>query len=77
MRAYHNRRAERVAQLGEAWVTYFEAEPLHAQLRALGFTEIEDLGPAEMVSRYFPNRSGSLPVKGGHVLHAAHTQGGT
>jgi methyltransferase (TIGR00027 family) len=69
--ASHWRRAERVAHLGEAWVTYFEAETLHAQLRASGFVQIEDLGPAQIVSRYFPNRAGSFSDKGGHVLYAA------
>jgi len=69
-RAYHDRRARRVADLGEAWVTYFEADLLHGKLRAFGFGEIEDLGPAEIVARYFPGRSGSVPGKGGHVIHA-------
>lgn len=70
-RAAHDQRAERVAALGEAWVNYFEAERLHPRLRALGFDEIEDLGPPQIATRYFPNRAGSLPDKGGHVLHAS------
>jgi O-methyltransferase involved in polyketide biosynthesis len=69
-RARHERRARRVADLGEAWVTYFEPGKLHAKLAALGFAEIEDLGPAQIVSRYFPGRAGSLPDKGGHVIRA-------
>ena len=70
MRASHESRARRVAALGEAWVTYFEPERLHAELVELGFAEIEDLGPAQIVSRYFPCRAGSLPDKGGHVIRA-------
>jgi methyltransferase (TIGR00027 family) len=69
--ASHERRAQRVAGLGEPWVTYFEPEKLHAKLLALGFAEIEDLGPAQIVSRYFAGRASSLPDKGGHVIHAA------
>jgi methyltransferase (TIGR00027 family) len=69
-RASHGKRAQRVAELDEAWVTYFEPEELHAQLTTLGFAEIEDLGPAGIVSRYFPSRTGSLPDKGGHVIRA-------
>jgi methyltransferase (TIGR00027 family) len=69
-RAYHDRRARRVADLGEAWITYFEAETLHRKLAGLGFAEIEDLGPAAIVARYFPGRSGPVPDKGGHVVHA-------
>jgi O-methyltransferase involved in polyketide biosynthesis len=68
--ASHEERARRVAELGEAWVTYFEAEELHVKLVALGFAEIEDLGPAQIVSRYFPSRAGSPPDKGGHVVRA-------
>ena len=70
-RAYHKRRASRVADVGEAWVTYFEPATLHRQLAALGFAEIEDLGPAAIVAHYFPERSGSVPDKGGHVIGAA------
>jgi methyltransferase (TIGR00027 family) len=69
-RANHERRAGRVASQGEPWVTYFEAEKLHGKLAALGFAEIEDLGPAQIVSHYFPGRAGSVPNKGGHVIRA-------
>ncbi len=69
-RAYHDERAERVAALGEAWVNYFEAEKLNPRLRALGFDEIEDLGPPQIAARYFPNRAGAPSDKGGHVLRA-------
>ena len=41
----HKRRALHVADLGEAWLSYFEADDLRAKLLALGFSEIEDLGP--------------------------------
>jgi methyltransferase (TIGR00027 family) len=71
MRARHERGAARVAELGEAWVTFFEAEQLRARLMALGFREVEDLGPPQIVSRYFPGRAGPVPEKGGHILRAA------
>ena len=70
-RAYHDERAERVAALGEAWVNYFEAEKLHPELGAVGFHEIEDLGPPQIAARYFANRAGPIPEKGGHVLRAS------
>jgi methyltransferase (TIGR00027 family) len=72
-RATHDQRAERVAALGEAWVNYFEAEKLHPRLRALGFDEIEDLGPPQIAARYFPNRAAPIPDRGGHVLRATTT----
>lgn len=69
-RIFHDVRAAHVDALGEAWVTYFEAPKLRTKLMALGFSEIEDLGPPEISSRYFPNRPGVPPDKGGHILRA-------
>jgi len=63
-------RAARVAAMGEAWRTQFEPTLLHARLRALGFGEIEDLGPAEVAILYFGAPAGTLPRKGGHLLRA-------
>jgi methyltransferase (TIGR00027 family) len=71
LRMDHDRRAAQVAALGEAWVNYLEPETLHARLAALGFAEIEDLAPPQIVSRYFPGRSGSRSERGGHVLRAS------
>jgi methyltransferase (TIGR00027 family) len=70
-RIEHERREARVAELGEAWLTYHEAGPLHAKLKAVGFTEIEDLGPPQIAARYFPQRVGPAPEHGGHILRAA------
>ena len=70
MRASHERRAARVAELGEAWVSYFEADKLRAKLLALGFSEVEDLGPPQIAARYLPKRVVTLPDKGGHILRA-------
>jgi methyltransferase (TIGR00027 family) len=69
-RSSHETRAKRVAELGEARLNYFEADELRAKLMALGFTEVEDLGPPQIAARYFPNRVGALPDKGGHILRA-------
>jgi methyltransferase (TIGR00027 family) len=69
-RAYHDERAAHVESLGEAWISYFVPEVLHAGLSALGFSEFEDLGPREIRSRYFPNHAGASPDRGGHVLFA-------
>jgi methyltransferase (TIGR00027 family) len=69
-RSEHDSRAARVAALGEAWLCYLEADQLHERLKALGFTEIEDLGPPQIAARYRPGRTGSPPEKGGHILRA-------
>jgi O-methyltransferase involved in polyketide biosynthesis len=69
-RILHDRRAAHVEALDESFVTHFEAEKLQARLIALGFSEVEDLGPPQISARYFPNRSGAPPNKGGHILRA-------
>jgi methyltransferase (TIGR00027 family) len=71
MRALHDKRAARVAALGEPWLGYFEAEKLRAGLTDLGFSTVEDLGPPEIAARYFPGRAASVPEKGGHILRAS------
>ena len=70
MRAVHDARASHVAGIGESWVSYFESDALAAKLMALGFTEVEDLGPPQIAARYFPQRAGSAPGKGGHIVRA-------
>jgi len=71
MRAVHDARAAHVAELGESWVSYFDSDELRARLTALGFFEVEDLGPPEVAARYFPRRVGVTPDKGGHIVRAA------
>jgi methyltransferase (TIGR00027 family) len=69
--ARHEALAARVAALGESLKSCFETDALHTKLRALGFREIEDIGPLKMRERYFPERAGALTDRGGHVVHAA------
>lgn len=66
----HGARAGRVAALGEPWLSYFTPSELHAELRALGLDEVEDLGPQEIASRYLGVPAQHLPAAGGHVLRA-------
>jgi O-methyltransferase involved in polyketide biosynthesis len=70
MRIAHDDRAVQVAKLGEDFTVYFETSKLHAQLRARGFDEIQDLGPSQIFSCFFPNFPSSIPENGGHILHA-------
>jgi methyltransferase (TIGR00027 family) len=69
-RAAHQDRADRVAALGEPWLSYFEPPALHALLGDLGFAGIEDLGPPGLAARYWPNAKGPIPERGGHVVLA-------
>jgi methyltransferase (TIGR00027 family) len=74
-RALHDDRAMRVASLGEPWRTHFEAETLRAKLLALGFVELEDMGPSQIAARYFPNSASKASDKGGHILRATTVPG--
>ncbi|MEV6299207.1 SAM-dependent methyltransferase [Actinoplanes sp. NPDC051861] len=71
-RAHLEARAERVAKLGEPWLTYFEPEEVAAELTSRGLTEIDDLGPSAMAARYFNRPDVPPQTPGGHVLHARH-----
>jgi methyltransferase (TIGR00027 family) len=70
-RAAHDRRASRVAELGEPWLSYFDTGELHTKLREYRFHEIEDLGPPQIAARYFPDRVSSAPPNGGHIVRAS------
>jgi len=70
-RFHHDIRAARVAAIGEAWLTYFESDQLAEKLLALGFSQIEDLGPPQIAARYFPEPVSTAPEHGGHVIQAA------
>jgi len=70
-RALHERGAAHVQALGESWKSHFDAVELQAKLLGLGFSEVEDLGPRQIVARYFPERSAVAAEKGGHILRAS------
>ncbi|HZT05123.1 MAG TPA: SAM-dependent methyltransferase [Steroidobacteraceae bacterium] len=72
-RAAYEQDAQRVAELGEPWVSFFEPEELHARLNALGFREIEDLLATELVGRYLPVARAGSRRRGAHVLCATNT----
>lgn len=69
-RAFHEKRAARVKAVGETWISYFDANELRTKLAALGFCEVEDLGPRQIAARYFPHQVITLPEKGGHIVRA-------
>ncbi len=75
-RAALEARAARVARIGEPWRTYFLPDELAAELRARGFGELEDLGPAELAARWFGRTDVPPGTPGGHVVHAVVRPGG-
>jgi methyltransferase (TIGR00027 family) len=63
-------RAERVAALGEPWMTYFAPSEMGALLERLGFEEAEDLGLSGWGTRYLGLPPGRQDRPGGHLVHA-------
>jgi methyltransferase (TIGR00027 family) len=62
----------RVASMGEDFRSHFDTDELCAELGALGFRTIRDLGPPELAKRFLAD-SNDAPYSGVHVLHAATT----
>jgi methyltransferase (TIGR00027 family) len=63
--------AARVALVGEHFRSHFETDALHAKLAALGFCEIDDLGPNAIGQRYFHQSGGAHSDRGGHIVRAS------
>lgn len=53
--------AERVAQAGEPWLTYFDEDELIAQLKSCGFRDAAFLTPDKAKSLYFENNYLKIP----------------
>ncbi|HEX3918012.1 MAG TPA: SAM-dependent methyltransferase [Caulobacteraceae bacterium] len=67
--AYQARRAAYVAAMGEPWRSRFTPGDLAAMLGGLGFTELEDLGPAAIAGRFYG--VGRPDGPGGHFMRAS------
>lgn len=55
---------KRMAERGEPWKTHLDPASLAEMLRALGFTDVEDLGPEQMNDRYLSGRTDGLRKSG-------------
>jgi methyltransferase (TIGR00027 family) len=62
--------AARVAAIGEPWISHFDPPVLTALLRAKGFNEIEDLGPAAIARRFLGADQDHPDSVGAHVIRA-------
>jgi methyltransferase (TIGR00027 family) len=54
--------AQRAAEAGEPWMSYFTPDALEAKLHGAGFSHVEFLSPEEAEVRYFRQRPHDLPV---------------
>jgi len=63
--------AQRVADVGEPWQTYFDPHTFVTELRMMGFSCTEDIGPDELNMRFFNHRVDDLKVGGfAHLMKA-------
>jgi len=65
------RLAERAAQVGEPWQTFYDPPALVTRLRALGFSSVWMPTPAELAAAYFLDRPDDLPLPRRRTLVAA------
>lgn len=70
-RTAHQALAARVAAVGERFQGYLDTASLCAKMSAAGFRHIDDIGPAELAERFFPESERSAPTRGGHIMHAS------
>ncbi len=62
---------ERVAEAGEPFRSFFHAEELVPEVKALGFSDVEDWDSPKLNARYFTGRDDDLKLLGyGHLLRA-------
>jgi O-methyltransferase involved in polyketide biosynthesis len=54
--------SRRVAAIGEPWTTFFVPSTLVADLKAIGFAEVEDMAADDINARYFADRTDGLKV---------------
>jgi methyltransferase (TIGR00027 family) len=47
---------------GEPWLTLFDPLSLQERVKEMGFVEVVDLGPEQVLPRYFVGRTDSLPT---------------
>lgn len=65
--AFH---AERVASVGEPWISFFDPGALAKSLNELGFDEIEDLESGAIAARFAKAPDAGRNNSGGHILRA-------
>ena len=72
-RTFFEAAANRVASLGEPWISFFEPVDLVPRLRELGFSDVQDLNATAINQRYFAGRYDGLRVgPRGHLMRAAN-----
>ncbi|MDB5441582.1 MAG: hypothetical protein JWM33_4009, partial [Caulobacteraceae bacterium] len=71
LRRQATERAERVAAMGEPFLSYFTPDDLRRRLNSHGFGRVEDFGLPELLKRFFgpPPEGAAAPRGGGHIVY--------
>jgi methyltransferase (TIGR00027 family) len=63
--------SNKVRSFGEPWKTFYDPNSLIRDVKAMGFTQVEDIGPDEINARFFNDRADKLMVGTlGHLMKA-------
>jgi methyltransferase (TIGR00027 family) len=63
--------ARKVASVGEPWQSFYDPNSLTMDLKTIGFTQAEDIGPEEINALFFNDRADKLVVGNfGHLMKA-------
>jgi methyltransferase (TIGR00027 family) len=63
--------AHKMAVIGEPWQTFFDPPQLAMELKDIGFTQVEDLGPKDINDKFFNDRADKSKVGSfGHLMKA-------
>ena len=54
--------SNKVGKTGESWKSFFDPVSLVMDLKAIGFTQVEDIGPEEINALFFKGRADNLMV---------------
>jgi methyltransferase (TIGR00027 family) len=73
-RIFYRRILNRLEEIGEPWKSFMEPESLRADLLALGFTSVEDLGGDEINARYLAHRTDGLQSRNVGRIAIARTR---
>lgn len=68
-----HRLSKRVAKAGEPFRSEWSPEEAERLLADAGFGEVENLGPGELIGRYFGVDPTTVPAGGGHLIRGLRT----
>jgi methyltransferase (TIGR00027 family) len=63
--------SQKIRRAGEPWKSFYDPNSLMKDLKAIGFTQAQDIGPEEINALFFKNRTDKLLVGNfGHLMKA-------